>query len=62
MFRDSWMHFDERLDSAFLERWLGNRQFTETAGVQPAVKHSIRVIDVEGLAITIEARTAPWDP
>jgi hypothetical protein len=64
-FRDSWMHVDERLDSAFLERWLGNRQqFTETAGVQAAVKHSIRVIDVEGLATGYHYRgkDGTWDP
>ncbi|MGH9887221.1 MAG: hypothetical protein ACREBE_16965, partial [bacterium] len=50
-FRDSWMHFDERLDSAFVGGWLGNRQqFVRTASVSRAVKHSVRVIDVEALA------------
>jgi hypothetical protein len=50
-FRDSWMHFDERLDQAYEEGWLGNRQqFVNTTGVPSAVQVSVRVIDIEGLA------------
>lgn len=49
-FRDSWMHFDERMDQAALAGRLGNRQqFVRTAGVPSAVERSVRVIDVEGL-------------
>jgi hypothetical protein len=49
-FRDSWMHFDERLDQAWLGHWLGNRQqFVRSAIVPTAIDHSVRVIDVEGL-------------
>jgi hypothetical protein len=47
-FRDSWMHFDERMDLAFQQRWLGNRQqFTRTSGVEAAAARSIRVFDME---------------
>lgn len=50
-FRNSWMHFDERLDRAYLEGWLGNRQrFVRTADVASALKVTVRVIDIEGLA------------
>jgi hypothetical protein len=49
-FRDSWMHFDERMDRAFLEGRLHNRQqFTLSAGVAGAVRLGVRVIDVERL-------------
>lgn len=49
-FRDSWMHFDERLDQAYLDGWLGNRQqFVKTAGVPTAIKHSVRVVDIQAL-------------
>lgn len=57
-FRDAWMHFDERLDAAFKEGWLGNRQlFTDTAGVGEAIKHTVRVIDVEVLAFHFRTRS-----
>jgi hypothetical protein len=50
-FRDSWMHFDERLDNAYQDGWLGNRQqFVRTIDVSVAIRHSVRVIDIEGLA------------
>lgn len=50
-FRDSWMHFDERLDRAYIEGWLGNRQhFVKSAGVPSARKISVRIIDLEALA------------
>lgn len=56
-FRDSWIHFDERLDSAVVEGWLGNRQqFVKTAGVVNAVKHSVRVIDIQALAFHYRTR------
>lgn len=60
-FRDSWMHFDERMDRAVVEGWLGNRQqFVATDGVVNAVKQSVRVIDIEGLAFYLSnARRAP---
>jgi hypothetical protein len=49
-FRDSWMHFDERMDRAIIEGRLHNRQqFTLSAGVPSAVTLGVRVIDVEGL-------------
>ena len=50
-FRDSWMHFDERLDQAYANGWLGNRQqFVRTSSVATAIQVSVRVIDIEGLA------------
>jgi hypothetical protein len=49
-FRNSWMHFDERMDRAYWEERLGNRQqFVLSAGVAAAVERSVRVIDVEAL-------------
>lgn len=57
-FRDSWMHFDERLDNAYLEKWLGNRQqFVRSTDVASAIEHSIRVIDVEARAYHYRDRT-----
>jgi len=50
--RNAWMHTDERFDQAWLERRLGNRQqFVRTVGVADAVRHSVRVLDVESLNI-----------
>ncbi|HEY0997884.1 MAG TPA: hypothetical protein VGD77_17975 [Gemmatimonadaceae bacterium] len=57
-FRDSWMHFDERLDAAVVEGWLGNRQrFVKTAAVAAAVTNTVRVIDIEALAFHYRTRT-----
>jgi hypothetical protein len=56
-FRDSWMHFDERLDQAFLDGWLGNlQQFVRSAQVTVAVQNSVRVIDVESLTFHYRTR------
>ena len=56
-FRDAWMHFDERLDKAYQEGWLGNRQqFVRSSGVDGAKEHSVRVIDIEGLAFHYRAK------
>jgi hypothetical protein len=56
-FRDSWMHFDERLDASVVEGWLGNRQqFVKSAGVVNATQHSVRVIDIETLAFHYRTR------
>jgi hypothetical protein len=50
-FRDSWMHYDERMDAAWVGGWLGNRhQFVRSAIVATAVKHAVVVIDLEALA------------
>lgn len=60
-FRDSWMHFDERMDRAVIEGWLGNRQqFVKTASVPSAIKHSVRVIDIQ--ALTFHYRTRDGTP
>lgn len=49
-FRNAWMHFDERLDEAYKSGWLGNRQqFVRRSDVAAALKHSVRVIDVEAM-------------
>lgn len=50
--RDNWMHSDERLDQAWIEARLGNRQsFVNTGRVKAALRQSIRVIDVEALTV-----------
>ena len=57
-FRDSWMHFDERMDQAALAGRLGNpHQFVRAAGVSTAVQRSVRVIDVEGLVFHYRTKT-----
>lgn len=57
-FRDSWMHFDERMDLAVQHGWLGNRQeFVHTSQVPSAVERSVRVIDVETLTLHYRTRT-----
>lgn len=55
--RDSWMHFDERLDLAYRGGWLGNRQqFTDIRGVDAATRVSVRVVDMESGAIHYRTR------
>ncbi len=50
--RDAWMHTDERFDQAWLENRLGNRQqFVRTGGVDAAIRHAVRVVDVESLTV-----------
>ena len=50
--RDNWMHSDERLDQAWMEARLGNRQsFVKSGRVKAALCQSVRVIDVEALTI-----------
>lgn len=57
-FRDSWMYFDERMDQAVVEGWLGNRQqIVKSSGVAGAIRHSVRVIDIEELAFHYRARS-----
>jgi hypothetical protein len=51
------MHFDERLDRAFVDGWLGNRQqFVSSASVAQATKQSVRVIDIGGLTFHYRTR------
>lgn len=60
--RDSWMHYDERMDQAVIEGWLGNRQqFVLSAGVARAIAHSVRVIDMESGTIHFRTRAGQVD-
>ena len=50
--RDNWMHADERLDHAWIENSLGNRQaFVKTDRVKAKLRQTLRVIDVEALTV-----------
>jgi hypothetical protein len=50
--RNAWMHTDERFDDAWLDRRLGNRQqFVRSSGVDRALMHAVRIVDVESLTI-----------
>lgn len=50
--RDSWMHFDERLDDAVQQGRLGNRQaMCSSAKAAQAIEYSVRVIDMEHLTL-----------
>lgn len=50
--RDSWMHFDERLDDAVQQGRLGNRQtICSTATAERVMEYSFRVIDMERLIL-----------
>jgi hypothetical protein len=55
--RDSWMHFDERLDHAVQEGRLGNRQtMCSSASAASAMDCSVRVIDMERLVLHYRKR------
>jgi hypothetical protein len=50
--RDAWMHFDERLDRAVQEGWLGNRQtFVASRRALDTAAYSVRVLDMEAGAL-----------
>ena len=60
--RDSWMHYDERMDQSVQEGWLGNRQqFVATAEVAGAIRHAVRVIDMESGTIYFRTREGSVD-
>jgi hypothetical protein len=55
--RDSWMHFDQRLDDAVQQGRLGNRQtICSSATAERAMEYSVRVIDMELLSLHSRAQ------
>jgi hypothetical protein len=55
--RDSWTHFDERLDAAVQGGYAGNRHaFVRTSGVAARLDNTLRLVDVETLTIHYRAR------
>jgi hypothetical protein len=55
--RDSWMHFDERLDAAVSSGKFGNRHgFVRSERVEDYVDNTLRLVEVDRLVVHFRSR------